>query len=68
MEEALRAHGFTNYDVLQSKHIEEIVDHARSVAQAGDSIVLSPGFASFDMFKNFEDRGLQYKNYVNGLT
>lgn len=68
LESELKAHGFTNYDILADKQIEKIVDHARSVSKPGDSVVLSPGFASFDMFKDFEERGLKYKAYVNGLS
>jgi len=30
-------------------------------------VIFSPGFASFDMFKNFEDRGTQYREAVQNL-
>jgi UDP-N-acetylmuramoylalanine--D-glutamate ligase len=59
--------GFGNYTPEPSKDITEIVNRARSLAQPGDAVVLSPGFASFDMFKNFEERGQQYKAAVNNL-
>lgn len=59
--------GFSNYTLESSKHMAEIVASARTNALPGDSIVLSPGFASFDMFKNFTDRGLQYKVIVEQL-
>lgn len=68
LETELKAHGFTNYDIVLSKKMTDIVERAKSVARQGDSIVFSPGFASFDMFKNFEDRGLQFKEVVNALT
>lgn len=68
LESELKAHGFANYDVLDTKLIENVVEHARTIAQSGDTVVLSPGFASFDMFKNFEDRGVKYKEYVNSLS
>lgn len=68
LETELKAHGFTNYDIVLSRKMGDIVERAKSVARQGDSIVFSPGFASFDMFKNFEDRGLQFKEIVNALT
>ncbi len=47
--------------------MEEIVTEAKAHAQKGDAVVLSPGFASFDMFKDFEDRGQQFKEAVHNL-
>lgn len=67
LEKALMAHGYRNYDLLKNTEMSEIVAHARECAEQGDSVVLSPGFASFDMFKNFEERGQQFKNSVNAL-
>lgn len=59
---------FSNYIVdKQAQTMSQIVAKATSLAETGDAIVLSPGFASFDMFKNFEDRGLQYKAAVENL-
>ncbi|GAB6182515.1 UDP-N-acetylmuramoyl-L-alanine--D-glutamate ligase [Thermodesulfovibrio hydrogeniphilus] len=40
---------------------------AKEVAQKGDVVLLSPGCASFDMFKNFEHRGDVFKEIVNSL-
>jgi UDP-N-acetylmuramoylalanine--D-glutamate ligase len=67
MERTLRAHGFRNFDTLKDVGMKEIVAHARKVARSGDKVVLSPGFASFDMFKDFEERGRQFKHFVNAL-
>ncbi len=67
IEKALQSHGFDNYDILKNVTMPEIVDHARQIARNGDSVVLSPGTSSFDMFKNFEDRGTKFKNAVNAL-
>lgn len=45
----------------------EIVQAARSLAQSGDVVILSPACASFDMFKNYKDRGDQFKQQVAAL-
>ena len=42
----------------------EIVGRARELAQKGDVVALSPGSASFDMFKDYKDRGDQFKKAV----
>lgn len=68
LSKVLQAHGFTNYDVLKATSLKEIIDHVRSLVWEGDSVVFSPGFPSFDMFNDFEDRGIQYKTLVNQLT
>ncbi len=59
--------GFSNYFIDTSKTMPEIVATANTFAENGDAVVLSPGFASFDMFKNFEERGLQFKAAVEKL-
>lgn len=63
----LEGNEYKNFEILDSDNIGEIVKQAQSLATNGDSVVLSPGFASFDMFKNFEDRGNQYKQTVMSL-
>lgn len=65
--EALAKAGYTQYFISSARTMEEVVTDARRLAAAGDAIILSPGFPSFDMFKNFEDRGDQFKQVVNGL-
>lgn len=46
---------------------EETVEKAFKLASPGDIIVLSPASASFDRFKNFEERGNRFKELVSGL-
>lgn len=46
---------------------EEIVTKARDKAQEGDCVLLSPASTSFDMFRNFEQRGQTFKRLVNAL-
>jgi UDP-N-acetylmuramoylalanine--D-glutamate ligase len=65
--QALAAAGYDNFVLSPAASMAEIVAEAQSHAQPGDAVVLSPGFPSFDMFKNFEDRGLQFKAVVNDL-
>ncbi len=45
----------------------EIVQSARESARPGDVVILSPACASFDMFKNYSDRGAQFKAEVSKL-
>ena len=46
---------------------EEAVKTAHKLAEAGDVVLLSPCCASFDLFKNYEDRGRQFKEAVRKL-
>jgi UDP-N-acetylmuramoylalanine--D-glutamate ligase len=39
----------------------EVMQHARESAQPGDAVLLSPACSSFDMFKNYEDRGATFR-------
>lgn len=58
---------YTNFRLSPAKTMAEIVTEAKAHAKKGDAVVLSPGFASFDMFKDFEDRGQQFKEAVHDL-
>ena len=52
------------YDTLSA---EECVRKCASLAREGDTVLLSPCCASFDLFKNYEDRGRQFKEAVRNL-
>jgi UDP-N-acetylmuramoylalanine--D-glutamate ligase len=47
--------------------LAEAVRRAADFAVAGDHVLLSPGFASFDMFRSYEDRGQQFEQLVQNL-
>ncbi len=47
--------------------MEAAVRGAYAHAQPGDVVLLSPACASFDMFRDYEDRGRQFKGYVQSL-
>lgn len=48
--------------------MDNIVDKAFALTKSGGVVVLSPAAASFDMFKNYKDRGVQFKNSVTKLV
>ena len=50
--------------VLRAGSLEEAVAKAADLARPGSVVVLSPAYKSFDMFKDFEDRGNQFKELV----
>ncbi len=53
--------------IIRVSNMEEAVERAREVAVKGDRVSLSPASASFDLYKNFMERGIHFKNIVNGL-
>ena len=50
-----------------SDDLKSAVETAFSMAEPGENILLSPACSSFDMFKDFEDRGRQFKEIVHNL-
>ncbi|MFC6266824.1 UDP-N-acetylmuramoyl-L-alanine--D-glutamate ligase [Frigoriflavimonas asaccharolytica] len=53
--------------IYSTSSMEEAVQVAETVAEKGDTVLLSPCCASFDLFQNYEDRGNQFKNEVKKL-
>lgn len=55
-------------DVLvESSSMTDAVRQAYKIAEKGDTVLLSPACASFDLFENYEDRGRQFKQAVQNL-
>ncbi len=67
ISEALKKADYTNI-VEGGKTMSDIVNAARTQAQAGDIVLLSTGCASFGLFKNYKDRGEQFKQVVVELS
>lgn len=53
--------------MVETQFMSEAVKIAYKIAEAGDTVLLSPACASFDLFENYEDRGRQFKNAVRNL-
>lgn len=54
-------------DIVDASSMEEAVKAAYYLARNGDTVLLSPACASFDLFENYEDRGNQFKKEVRNL-
>lgn len=53
--------------LVETTSMTEAVKIAQRMAEKGDTVLLSPACASFDLFENYEDRGKQFKNAVQNL-
>lgn len=54
-------------EIIDVQSMEAAVNEAYKAANGGDTVLLSPCCASFDLFQNYEDRGKQFKNVVRNL-
>jgi UDP-N-acetylmuramoylalanine--D-glutamate ligase len=53
--------------IIDTHSVEDAVRESYMAAQKGDTVLLSPCCASFDLFTSYEDRGTQFKNIVRKL-
>ena len=67
IEQSLKKVGFKDY-MPGGNSMKEIVKNASAQAMPGDVVLLSTACASFDMFKNYQDRGEQFNQAVAELT
>lgn len=67
IREALDRAGFTAYSTGATT-MSAIIEQARGVSRPGDIVLLSTGCASFGLFKDYKDRGNQFKAVVSALS
>lgn len=53
--------------MIEVANMQDAVKMSQRLAEKGDTVLLSPACASFDLFENYEDRGRQFKNAVRNL-
>jgi UDP-N-acetylmuramoylalanine--D-glutamate ligase len=53
--------------MVEVDNMKDAVNISKHIAEKGDTVLLSPACASFDLFQNYEDRGNQFKNAVRNL-
>ena len=67
LQEIERRGGNIDLPIIECTSLEEAVNKAYEIASEGDTVFFSPASASFDMFKNFEERGNKYKELVHSI-
>lgn len=63
----IKAFGGIVDTIVEAKSAKEAVAQAYKLGKKGDTVLLSPACASFDLFENYEDRGTQFKQAVRAL-
>lgn len=67
LAEALRGAGFNHFTVVKWTGMQNLLDTIYHLSEPGDVVLLSPACASFDLFKNYKDRGDQFHAAVHNL-
>ncbi|MCB0660496.1 MAG: UDP-N-acetylmuramoyl-L-alanine--D-glutamate ligase, partial [Saprospiraceae bacterium] len=50
--------------IIETQSVDEVISTSLKIGEGGDVVLLSPACASFDLFKNYMDRGDQFKSAV----
>jgi UDP-N-acetylmuramoylalanine--D-glutamate ligase len=66
-EKIINAFGNVVDMMVETESMNDAVQVAYRLTEKGDTVLLSPACASFDLFENYEDRGRQFKNSVRNL-
>ena len=66
-EKIIRSFGNCVETMVETESMNDAVQVAYRLADKGDTVLLSPACASFDLFENYEDRGRQFKDAVRNL-
>lgn len=64
---AMNKAGKETVEIIHCKDLQEAVSMANEKAKSGEIVLMSPASASFDAFKNFIERGIKFKEFVNNL-
>lgn len=64
---AMNKAGKETVEIIHCKDLQEAVSTANEKAKSGEIVLMSPASASFDAFKNFIERGIKFKEFVNNL-
>ncbi len=63
----VKAFEHLNIPIVETNNMQDAVRTAFKLSSLGDTVLLSPACASFDLFENYEDRGKKFKNAVRDL-
>lgn len=66
-QKIINAFGSVVDTLVETANMQEAVKEAQQLAEKGDTVLLSPACASFDLFENYEERGRQFKQAVQNL-